>query len=228
VEQSRRANALSIRNYHNAPNLSHMISLTAAEVERRFGLVGILNRFSESEKLEFGTTSIVDMPDDVIGFPTPRVNSGLNVLNLRKILGTDPSKQPSFFDHPWYLDEPFAKEDCEPGWHFIYKSVVPDSISQPIHYVSRLRELGMGLPSAVEVVLMLFLHYVGTGEQLRQKKHTWSRDHATLDRFVTVGAFGRNGLFLSGHPAEFASRGLGICPKVLFPSSQRRGIRDSH
>jgi hypothetical protein len=204
-----------------------MISLTAAEVERQFGLMGIPNRFSESEKAEFNTTSIVDVPDDVIGFPTPHGNSGLNILNLRKILGTDPSKQPSFFDHPWYLDEAFATEDCEPGWHCICKGVVPDSVSHPIHYVSRLRERGLGLPSAVEVVLMLFLHYVGTGEQLLQKKHTWCRDQASMDRFVTVGAFGRNGLFLSGHPAAYASRGLGICAKVLFSSSQRRGSRDS-
>jgi hypothetical protein len=62
--------------------------------------------------------------------------------------------------------------------------------------------------------LMLFLHYAGTGEQLLQKKHTWCRDHASMNRFVTVGAFGRNGLFVSGHPVEFASRGLGICASV--------------
>jgi len=191
-----------------------MISLAAAEVERRFALMGIPNRFTAAERDEFDTTSIVDLPDDVIGFPTPKTNSGLNVLNLRNILGTDPAKQPSFFDHPWYLDEGFAKEDCEPGWHFIYKEVVPDSISQPIHYVSRLRERGLQLPSAIEVVLMVFIHYVGTGGQLLQKKHTWCQDQASLNRFVTVGAFGRNGLFLSGHPAEYASRGLGICPKL--------------
>jgi hypothetical protein len=192
-----------------------MISLSAAEVERRFELMSIPNRFTSAERGEFDTTAIVDLPTDVIGFPTPEMKSGLNVLNLRTILGTDPSKQPSFFDHPWYLDEAFAKEDCEPGWHYIYKAVVPDSISQPIHYVSRLRERGLQLPSAIEVVLMLFLHYAGTGEQLLQKKHTWCKDQASLDRFVTVGAFGRNGLFLSGHPAEFASRGLGICPKLI-------------
>ena len=192
-----------------------MILLDATEVERRFGLMGIPNRFTDAERAEFTTTSIVDLPDDVIGFPTPRVNSGLNVLNLRNILGTDPSKQPSFNDHPWYLDEAFAKEDCEPGWHFIYKNVVPDSISQPIDYVSRLRDQRLELPSAIEIVLMLFLHYVRTGEQLLLKKHTWCKDYATLDRFVTVGAFGRNGLFISGHPAAYTSRGLGICGKVF-------------
>jgi hypothetical protein len=190
-----------------------MISLFATEVERRFGLMGIPNRFTDAEKAELDTTSIVGTPDGVIGFPTPQLKSGLNILNLRKILGTDPLKPPSFFDHPWYLDEAFAQEDCEPGWHFLHTSVVPDSISQPIHYVSRLNEQGMELPSAIEVVLMVFLHYVGTGEQFLQKKHTWCKDQATLDRFVTVGAFGRNGLFLSGHPAAYASRGLGICGK---------------
>jgi hypothetical protein len=61
---------------------------------------------------------------------------------------------------------------------------------------------------------MLFLHYAGTGEQLLQKKHTWCSDHASLNRSVTVGAFGRNGLFISGHPPDFASRGLGICARI--------------
>jgi hypothetical protein len=205
------------------PNLSHMISLSATEVERRFGLMGIPNRFTGTERAAFDTTSIVDMPDDVVAFPTPQAKSGLNVLNLRNILGTDPSKQPSFFDHQWYLDEAFSKEDCTQGWHFIHKAIVPDSISQPIHYAGRFREQGLELPSAIEVVLMLFLHYVGTGEQLLQKKHTWCRDQASLDRFVTVGAFGRNGLFLSGHPGAYASRGLGICAKVQLPSPSGRG-----
>ena len=72
----------------------------------------------------------------------------------------------------------------------------------------------MQLPSAIEIVLMVFLHYVGTREQLLQKKHTWCKDQASLDRFVTVGAFGRNGLFLSAHPGDYASRGLGICAKL--------------
>jgi hypothetical protein len=61
---------------------------------------------------------------------------------------------------------------------------------------------------------MLFLHYAGTGEQLLFKKHSWCSDLASMGRRVTVGAFGRNGLFISGHPQNFASRGLGICAKV--------------
>ena len=191
-----------------------MISLSATEVERRFGLMGIPHRFTDDEKSRLDTTSIVDLPEGVIAFPTPEARSGLNILNLRQILGTDPSKQPSIFDHPWYLDEAFVQEDCESGWHFLYTNVLPDSVSQPIHYISRLRERGIQLPSAIEIVLMVFLHYTGTHEQLLQKKHTWCRDHASMDRFVTAGAFGRNGLFLSGHPADYASRGLGICGKL--------------
>ena len=191
-----------------------MISWNSDEVERRFALLGIPNRFAEKEKQELTTTSIVVPAGAIIGFPTPQDKTGINILKLRQILGTNPAKQPSFFDHPWYLEEAFVQEDCAPGWHFLYSDVLADSISQPIHYVSSLRSRGLELPSAIEVVLMLFLHYIGTGEQLLLKKHTWCRDHATMNRFVTVGAFGRNGLFISGHPSEFASRGLGICAKV--------------
>ena len=197
-----------------------MISLPPNEVERRFALLGIPNRFTEDEKQRL-TTGLV--PSDhgtsvslssIIGFATPVERSGLNILNLKAICGTDPSQQPSFFDHPWYREELFAREDCAPGWHLLLMDVLPESILQPINYARSLQSRGLELPSAVEVALMLFLHYAGTGEQLLQKKHTWCKDQASMNRFVTVGAFGRNGLFVSGHPGEFMSRGLGICAKI--------------
>ena len=191
-----------------------MISLTPDEVERRFHSLGIPNRFSEREKRQLATTHIVQPEAHLLAFPIPNENVGLNILNLRRLLGTDPSKPPSFFDHPWYLEEAFAEQDCRSGWHHIYTNVLPDSVSQPVHYASSLKNRGLELAAAVEVVLMVFLHYAGTGEQLLQKKHTWCKDIASLNRWVTVGAFGRNGLFLSAHPSDFMSRGLGICPQI--------------
>ena len=190
-----------------------MISWDPDEVERRFARLGIPNRFTPQEKSAL-TTPLVEKLEGVIAFPTPEAADGLNILKLRKILGTDPSKQPAFFDHPWYLEEAFAQVDCAAGWHILHSAVLPESISQPIHYASSLAARGLALPSAVEMTLMLFLHYVGGGEQLLLKKHTWCSDTASLNRCVTVGAFGRNGLFISGHPPEFASRGLGICAKI--------------
>ena len=190
-----------------------MISWSPDEVERRFALLGIPNRFMPQEKV-FLTTNIVQVHEDVIAFPTPRDAEGLNILNLRRMRGTNPSKPPSFFDHPWYLEEPFAQINCPAGWHILHSTVLPESLSQPIHYASSLSSQGLELPSAIEVVLMLFLHYAGSGEQLLQKKHSWCRDQASMNRSVTVGAFGRNGLFISGHPPEFASRGLGICARI--------------
>lgn len=186
-----------------------MISLSPDEVERRFAVLGIPNQFTTQEIQSLSTTSLVEHAGRILVFPTPGANAGLNILKLREICGTNPAKQPSFFDHPWYLDEAFARQDCGPGWHALTMDVLPESISKPINYSSSLV-----LPSAVEVVLMLFLHYVGTGEQLLLKKHSWTRDQATLGRWVTIGAFGRNGVFVSGHPGDYASRGLGICAKL--------------
>jgi len=192
-----------------------MISWPPDEVERRFALLGIPNRFTAKEKNELQTTKIVEPSGNIICFPTPEDNSGLNVLNLRSLLGTNPAQQPAFFDHPWYLDEAFAKVDCPPGWHCLYSEVLQDSVSQPVQYAPSLQSRRLTLPSAIEVILMLFLNYAGNREQLLQKKHTWCSDQASLGRWVTVGAFGRNGLFISGHPPEFASRGLGICGKII-------------
>src|SRR5262249_38210889 len=109
-----------------------MISLSPDDVERRFAQLGIPNRFTDEEKQKLATTPVAQPPEGVMAFPTPVVNAGLNILKLRGILGTDPSKQPSFFEHPWYLEEAFAKVDCQPGWHLLHMSVVPDSISQPM------------------------------------------------------------------------------------------------
>jgi hypothetical protein len=197
--------------------MSLTISLTVDQVEQRFRGLGIPSRYTPDEHLKFSTTPVVASGRALFGFPTPSDNSALTLSNLKAILGTDPSHQPAFFEHPWYADEPFMASLCTPGWHFLLMEVHPESVSQPFDYVRRLKSEGMELPSAIEVVLMLFLHYEGTKEQLLLRKHTWCSDSASLERQVTVGAFGRNGLFVSGHPRGFASRGLGICGKIPVP-----------
>src|SRR5438477_592512 len=111
-----------------------MISWPPAEVERRFALLGIPNRFNPEEKESLRRTNIVSGPANIISFPTPEQNAGLNLIMLRHLLGTDPAKPPSFFDHPWYLEEAFTRADCAPGWHSLYTEVLPDSISQSFQY----------------------------------------------------------------------------------------------
>src|SRR5262245_14847980 len=113
-----------------------MISLSPDEVERRFAILGIPNRFTDREKLSLNTTSLVSQGGRAFIFPTPVACDGLNILKLREIVGTDPQKQPSFFDHPWYLDEPFGRTTCEPGWHGLTMDVVPGSISSSLNYSS--------------------------------------------------------------------------------------------
>ena len=194
--------------------MSLTISLTSEQVEQRFINLGIPSRFTPDERLRFSTTPVVNSPYKLFGFPTPADNQALTLSSIKTIVGTDPAKQPAFFEHPWYADEPFTASPCTPGWHFLLMDVDPESINQPIDYVRRLKSEGMELPAAIEIVLMLFLHYDATKEQLLLRKHTWCSDTASLGRHVTVGAFGRNGLFVSGHPMGFASRGLGICGKI--------------
>jgi hypothetical protein len=190
-----------------------MVVLSAAEVQETFQRMGLPFRFSAQELARWDTTKLVVPGRRVFGFPTPTMNAGLSLLKLRDLLGVDAKQPPSFFDHPWYLEEAFAHSECTPGWHFLQMDPVDESIGSPINYYRRFEAQGWVLPSAIEVVLMLFLHFVRTGEQLLTKKHTWCSDTASLDRCVTVGAFGRNGVFISGHPASFWSRGLGICAK---------------
>src|SRR3954466_15778576 len=97
-----------------------MICLLPDEVERRFALLGIPNRFTHPEKHVLSTTSLGEHEDKIFAFPTPMACAGLNILKIREIVGTNPAKQPSFFDHPWYLDEAFGGVNCQPGWHALH------------------------------------------------------------------------------------------------------------
>lgn len=193
--------------------MSLSICLQPDEVERRFDKLGIPCRFSPEELNRFNTTPVVDAAAPTLMFPTPGCDNRLTLSFIRSCVGTDPLKPPSFFDHPWYAEESFMSDSCPPGWHVLHRDVLDRSIGRSSDYAGSLGA-GLALPLAVEVVLMLFLHYAGTGEQLLTRKHTWCADMASGERRVTVGAFGRNGLFLSSHPQNFASRGLGILPRV--------------
>jgi hypothetical protein len=196
--------------------MSLTISLTPIQVEQRLAKLGIECRFTHAEHLRLSTTPVVSRAERVFGFPTPAENSALTLTNIRAKVGVDPRHQPSFFEHPWYENEAFMATSCPPGWHFLAMDPIPGSIHQPVDYLHSLGSSEVALPLAVEVVLMLFLHYVESREQLLLKKHSWCADTASLDRHVTVGAFGRNGVFVSGHPSNFASQGLGICGRIRF------------
>jgi len=195
--------------------MSLTISLTPAEVQQHLAKLGIACHFTSEQHVALGTTPVVNRPERLFGFPTPAQNAPLTLNNIKSCVGTDPRRQPSFFDHAWYRSEEFMATPCPPGWHFLTMEPIPASIQQPLHYLRSSEERQLGLPLAVEVVLMCFLHYLSTGEQLLLRKHSWCSDMASMDRHVTVGAFGRNGIFLSGHPSNFSSQGLGVCAKIL-------------
>jgi hypothetical protein len=193
-----------------------MMLVTTGQIEQIFQKWNLPLKFDADEQRQLSnTTHIVDAVDRILGFPTPKANDGLNILNLRRLLGVDPRHPPSFFDHPWYLDEDFARKNCFPGWHFLHMDVTPGSLSKSHNYHYSYKSENSVLPSAIEIVLMLFIHFEMTGERLLFNKHTWCSDMASLERFVTVGAFGRNGLFISSHPPLFASRGLGLCERLV-------------
>jgi len=189
--------------------------ITAEQVERILHKWGLPLRFAAHEPSDPPNTTEIVNSARVLAFPTPEDNSGLNILNLRKLLGVNPANPPSFFDHPWYLDESFGRKDCSAGWHLLHMDVIPGSVHQPYNYYSSVSDVNWTLPSAIEAVLMVFLHFERTGERLLLTKHTWCRDEASVGRYVTVGAFGRNGLFISSHPPIFASRGLGVCGMLV-------------
>jgi len=197
--------------------MSLTISLTPDEVEQRLAALRIPCRFTPAEKAAYATTGIVNQTERLFGYPTPADNSMLTLSSIKSYVGTDPKHQPSFFEHPWYQDEEFMSTRCPPGWHYLTMDPLPGSIRQPVDYLRSSRGQEFEMPQAVEVILMLFLHFLRTGEQLLLKKHSWCSDVASLNRHVTVGAFGRNGVFVSGHPSNFSSQGLGVCAKVRLP-----------
>jgi hypothetical protein len=189
---------------------SASIVLTPEQVETRLARIGLTCQFAAEDRGRFTTTPVVALPSErTFAFPIP-TGSDLTLRQIRASAGTDPQHPPSVFDHDWYAHEDFMDRVCPPGWHILTMDVLADTTGQDLNYIRSRTPL----PMAVEVVLMLFLHYIDTGEQLLLRKHTWCSDRASLGRRVTVGAFGRNGVFLSGHPENFASRGLGACANL--------------
>ncbi len=194
----------------NAPPHSRLSPL---EVQKSFDLLRIPSHFTKTETDRLESANIL-VHEGFLTFPTPEDNSALSILNLRRALGTDPSREPVFYDHPWYLEDAFGSLRCAPGWHSVRMEVTADSIGQPVYYADSIKSSGRFLPSASEVALMLFLNFALTGKRLLVNKHSWTRDRTEDKRFVTVGAFGKKGLFVSGHEVGYASHGLGICPVV--------------
>jgi hypothetical protein len=193
-----------------------------AQVERCFELLRIPARFSAEEGRDLSSRTL-RVHDGYVGFPTPQDNRALSVLGLRRILGVDPASAPCFFDHPWYLEESFARETCSPGWHVMRIEPLADSLNQPVYHAEDLKRRSLYLPTAVEVVLALFLYYLLRGERLLMRKHTWTSNRTLARRFVSVGAFVKKGLFVSSHEVGYTSRGLGICP-VMDPRSEEQVI----
>ena len=150
-----------------------------------------------------------------VSFPTPADSQHLSVLGLRDLLGVIPGSSPYiFFDHPWYLEEAFGNRPCGPGWHTIAGAPLATSFDRPVNYADVLLNEGLYLPHASEIILMLFLGLAIAGERFLLRKHTWTQDLTSNGRFVSVGAFGKKGLFVSSHEVGYQSRGLGICPAV--------------
>ncbi len=190
-----------------------IVRLSPLDVQRFFDRMGIPARFSHAEIQQLGADNI-KTSGGFLTFPTPEDNSALSILNLRSVVGTDPGRVPAFFDHPWYLEEPFGEVGCSPGWHSLATAVTSESVGQPIYYADSIKDAGHYLASAAEVVLMLLLYFDATGKRLMINKHTWTRDRTENQRFVTIGAFSKKGLFVSSHEVGYCSRGLGICPLV--------------
>lgn len=184
--------------------MSLAISISPDEMTRRLATIGVPCRFGAVPPQPEAVV-LKGSPNRLFSFPVPEDNANLTLAHLKRAVGSDPKRQPCIFDHDWYVAEPFMDEACPPGWRVLSMDVASESLNRPW-------EGPWPPPTAIEVVLMLFLHYVGTGEQLLSRKHTWCRDAASLGRRVTVGAFGRNGVFLSAHPPAYISQGLGVCP----------------
>ena len=158
-------------------------------------------------------------------FPTPSDSQHLSVLGLRGLLGTVPGSSPYiFFDHPWYLEEAFGRTRCRAGWHTLRMAPLPGSFDEPVNYADSLLPERLYLPQASEVILMLFLNLGVAGERLLLRKHTWTEDRTAKGRFVSVGAFGEKGLFVSSHEVGYQSRGLGISPATGTTGNDSRDL----
>lgn len=115
----------------------------------------------------------------------------MTLNNMRARFGTNPKKEPCFYNQDWYLKEDFAaRETLKPQWYLVGKNVQPDTRGQDPDRIKKSISLARDFPSAVLAAFTFFAYYFHTGgEMLWPHDFIWCSDRDSNGDRIYVGRY---------------------------------------
>jgi hypothetical protein len=109
----------------------------------------------------------------------------LNILNLRKLFGTDPSQEPCFYNQDWYINEKFVKKTLQYDWYLMRKEIFLESRGvEPERLL-----INFNFPSAILVTYIFFVYWVLNNKILFETEYIWCEDLDDNGDRIYVGRY---------------------------------------
>ena len=144
---------------------------------------------------------------------------GLSTLDVRQKARRDLFYS---YDDAWYNGDKFARETDEVCWRLIRKTPVDNSTSKTWGDQQKLIPETDEIPSARQVVYMVILHFLATGERLFEKSYVRTSFASSRDSQVFVGSFDGGGLSFNYYSDDLRYDYLGVSSSRLLGSSDPR------
>lgn len=127
----------------------------------------------------------------ILGVQKFKNGKKMTLNNLRTRFGTNPKKEPCFYNQDWYLKEDFAaQKTLKPAWYLVSTSVQSNTRGQNPERIKRSVKNGYEFPSAVLAAFTFFTYYFYTGGGMLWKRDfIWCSDRDSNGDRIYVGRY---------------------------------------
>lgn len=156
-----------------------------SDAARHLGVTYSEEQQVELAEIPYSVATLEACRDTHILFP----GYPLNILNLRKRVRT------AFRKQDWYNQEDFARK-AKVGlrWYLIRKTPVPNTTNKNLADQQKELAGNESVPRACEVIYMIMLHFLATGERLFEGVYVRCSDVSSSGDRVCLGGFDAEGL----------------------------------
>ncbi len=137
----------------------------------------------------------------ILGTKEMSDDTPLNILNLRKLFGMDPSKEPCFYNQDWYINEKFVNKTLQYEWYLTRKEI----FSETRGVEPKLLVKNFIFPSAILVTYLFFVYWVLNKKILFEMEYVWCEDlddngdRIYVGRYNDIKGNSKNGFSIHRH-----------------------------
>jgi len=138
----------------------------------------------------------------------------INLINLRRIFGVDPSvSEPCFYNQDWYLNEDFVCKSLENRWYLIKKTVFEESRAVAPTELEKM----YSFPSAILCAYTFFCYWFLNNEILWKYDFVWcndidhNADRIYVGKYCDIDGVNKNGFSIHRHLALRSSYASVTC-----------------